>query len=93
MINTPKGIVLIRSGPLEKLIPLLKQLKIVDEKGIPFSSNEISSKLTHNMKNLDENPMLKQQYENNPMEMIEKMRKDAEEKNKKKSRKKRFGLF
>jgi hypothetical protein len=87
MVNTPKGIVLIPSGPPEKLSEILYKLEIVDDSGKPFSSQEISDKLQHNMDNLDKNPLLKKQSEYN--KEFEKYMSGEKEKKKKK----RFGLF
>ncbi|MHA1993826.1 MAG: CpXC domain-containing protein [Candidatus Hodarchaeales archaeon] len=92
MVNTPKGIVTMPTGPPEKLIDILHKLEIVDETGKPFFSQEISNSLQNNMQNLDKNPLLKEQAEMNkifkePKKYFEKILVGEKEK------KKRFGLF
>lgn len=92
MVNTPKGIVMVPTGPPEKLKDILHKLEILDDKGIPFSSQEISDRLNHNINNLDDNPILKKQYEMNNFfddpknPFLKDFMKD-------KKKKKRFGLF
>ena len=92
MVNTPKGIITIPTGPPEKLIDILHKLEIVDETGKPFSSKEISNRLQNNAQNIDKNPLLKKQAEMNeifedPKRYFEKILKVGKEK------KKRFGFF
>lgn len=92
MINSPKGIIMIPTGPLERLRKILHKLEIVDETYTPFSSQEIWSRLQHNLDNLEENPILKKQQEMQksieyPEEFLEQL------KSKEKKKKKRFGLF
>jgi hypothetical protein len=92
MVNTPKGIIMIPTGPPEKLIDNLYKLEIVDETGEPFSSQEISNRLQYNMQNLDKNPLLKKQEEMN--KFLEDPKRFYEIfMNKDKKKKKRFGLF
>ncbi len=92
MVNTPKGIVMIPTGPPEKLIDILHTFEIVDETGKPYSSQEISNRVKHNMQNIDKNPLLKKQAEMD--EIFEDPKKYFEKFiNKEKKKKKRFGLF
>ncbi|UCG03786.1 MAG: hypothetical protein JSW11_07325 [Candidatus Heimdallarchaeota archaeon] len=94
MVNTPKGIIMVPTGPPEKLKDILHRLEIVDDTGTPFSSEEISERLEYNMEHLDENPLLKKQQEmqkllGDPNKFLEKFK----NKKKEKKKKKRFGLF
>ncbi|MHA1976247.1 MAG: hypothetical protein ACW98F_03140 [Candidatus Hodarchaeales archaeon] len=63
MVNTPKGITMVPTGPQEELIKILYELEVVDESGKPYSSGELGTRLRHNMDNLDQNPLLKRQAE------------------------------
>ncbi|UCE13912.1 MAG: hypothetical protein JSV04_01740 [Candidatus Heimdallarchaeota archaeon] len=85
MVNAPQGIVLIRTGPPEELKEILYRLEIVDETGKPFSSQEISDRLKHNLNNLDDNPFLKKQRElfEDQKNFLAKFKKEENEKEKK----------
>ena len=48
MINSPKGIVLVQTGPPEDVKSILQHLDIVDETGIPYSSEILYEKLRAN---------------------------------------------
>ncbi|MFX0208143.1 MAG: CpXC domain-containing protein [Candidatus Hodarchaeota archaeon] len=94
MMNTPKGIVMVPTGPPEKLKDILHRLEIVDDTGTPFSSEEISERLEYNMEHLDENPILKKQQEmqkffGDPSKFLGKYK----NKERKRKKKKRFKLF
>lgn len=92
MINSPKGIVLIKTGPQEYLLPVLQNLEIIDTNGIVYSSEILRKKLDYNMNHLEENPILKYQSEFDPMKHLADYEK--EEKNRNKSvKKKKFWFF
>ena len=49
MINSPKGILMIPTGPPDKVKNILFNLELVDETGKPYSSQEISDRLRSNL--------------------------------------------